>query len=98
MNKETIEAAADKWKKYYAFPDNQIVASESFHKGVKWQEQKEANNAIEFADWLCENGWSSSPPMWVNGEASDDYLGRQGTYTELTTHQLYCIWKLVKNK
>jgi hypothetical protein len=106
MNKETIETAAfgyvkDKYiplEKAYGSKEEMGSVKAGFIAGATWQEQQEANNAIEFADWLCENGWSSSPPMWVNGEASDDYLGGQGTYTELTTQQLYEIWQEAKNK
>lgn len=82
------------------------IPENNFHDGfnrgweanTKWQEQQYANEAIAFADWLCENGWASSPPMWVNGEASVRYIGGKGTYTELTSKELYNIWQQTKKQ
>lgn len=101
MNKETVETAANKYSPDPLYTDGQWEFGDvidGFKAGAEWQEQQSANQAVEFADWLCENGWASSPPMWVNGEASDDCIGGQGTYTELTSQQLYELWLQTKTQ
>jgi hypothetical protein len=91
-----LEEAALSYFMLHPLPNMQHKIENAFIAGAEWQKEQSANEAIEFADWLCENGWTSSPPMWVNGEASDDYIGGKGTYTELTTQQLYELWQKTK--
>jgi hypothetical protein len=91
-----LEEAALSYFMLHPLPNMQHKIENAFKAGAEWQKEQSANEAIEFADWLCENGWTSSPPMWVNGEASDDCISGQNTYTELTTQQLYELWQKTK--
>ena len=50
---------------------------------------------IKFAQWLCDNGWESNPPIWSNGESMSDISGRS-TYDEKSTAELYKIYNQQK--
>lgn len=41
-------------------------------------------NPIDLLNWLIENGWSTSDPMWVNGE--------EDNYVELTSQQIIDLY------
>jgi hypothetical protein len=94
MSKETVEEAADNYSPDPSYSDEQWEFGDvidGFIAGATWQEQQEANNAIEFADWCEDNYWPTGQVgTWWSDPISDEKM--------LTTHQLYCIWKLVKNK
>jgi hypothetical protein len=63
MNKETVEEAA---KEYVGGIEDivDMAGYNGFIKGVKWQKEQSAIDAIEFAKWkdfvgyvLCSEGW-----------------------------------------
>jgi hypothetical protein len=99
MNRETVETAAfgyvkDKYiplDKAYGSKEEMGSVKAGFIAGAKWQEQQEANDAIEFADWLFENTYEL---RWKNN--SKRYLSKDAN--AYSSQQLYEIWQQSKNK
>lgn len=61
-----------------------------FYKGVISEMMKEY--AIQYAQWICDDGWQSNPPIWSNGESMCDITGKS-TYTEMTNKDLYKLYE-----
>jgi hypothetical protein len=66
-----------------------------FKAGATWQEQQEANNAIEFATWVIQNFWSFSEKdkSWYN--RTEVAPGKE--YKNKTSQQLYELWQKSKS-
>lgn len=68
--------------------NNNIIKYNSIQDCTDYISKEIQEIAIEFAQWLCDAGWESNPPIWSNGEYFCD-LTRRSTYTECTTEELF---------
>jgi hypothetical protein len=95
MNKETVEDAANKWLLENlpgTLPENYDISF--FKAGATWQEQQEANDAIEFAEWSRSQedlGYDSENKIW--GYVTRDANGEFTDEKEYTSKEMYELWK-----
>ena len=87
INQE-LEDAANKYSDGSSLEYAYMQEIPAFKAGAEWQKEQSATDAIEMLQWICENGWWSSEPMWCNGE--DEH------YTEITSKQLYELYQQTK--
>lgn len=70
---------------------NAYIVGFTANKGYKQED------IIEMLQWINENCWQCNPPIWSNGEQMDDITGK-GTYTEMSSSELFELWWEYKTK